>query len=92
MPERAALPLRLAAALWPAPAGAAAEGEETPALELLEFLGSFETEDGTWVDPWALRDAGPQPAGSPGAEETGRPEGPRKEERGDEDEDARAGR
>ncbi len=25
--------------------------EVTPSLELLEFLGEFETEDGEWIDP-----------------------------------------
>ena len=35
-------------AAWPALA------EETVSLELLEFLGSFETADGKWIDPTRL--------------------------------------
>jgi len=35
---------------------AAAEDPQTPppALELIDFLGSFTTEDGEWVDPLGL--------------------------------------
>jgi hypothetical protein len=35
--------------------------ESTPSLELLEFLGSFETEDGEWLDPLSLDDTGEEP-------------------------------
>ena len=30
--------------------------EETPSLEFLEFLGEFETEDGTWTGPAELEE------------------------------------
>lgn len=33
---------------------AASEDVDSPSLELLEFLGSFETEDGEWLDPLSL--------------------------------------
>ena len=42
------------------PAGTAAEDQQpadefdTPSLELLEFLGSFETDSGEWINPGEL--------------------------------------
>ncbi|HEY0634604.1 MAG TPA: hypothetical protein VGE00_04400 [Gammaproteobacteria bacterium] len=42
--------LSLLLALAGAPA-MAAEETEAPSAELLEFLGSFETVDGAWLDP-----------------------------------------
>ena len=30
------------------------EDAEMPSLELLEFLGDWETDDGEWIDPGAL--------------------------------------
>ena len=33
-----------------------ADEDESPSLELLEFLGEWETSDGTWVDPSDLED------------------------------------
>jgi len=30
--------------------------DELPSLEMLEFLGNFETDDGIWVDPMELED------------------------------------
>ena len=30
--------------------------EENPSLEFLEFLGSFETENGQWIDPMEIDD------------------------------------
>ena len=30
--------------------------EEAPTLELLEFLGEWETSDGQWIDPAVLED------------------------------------
>jgi len=33
-----------------------AEGDDSASLELLEFLGEWETSDGTWVDPSVLED------------------------------------
>ncbi|GAB4300371.1 MAG: hypothetical protein Kow0096_20380 [Thiohalomonadaceae bacterium] len=44
-------PLALAALLLAAPLVAE---EEAPSPELLEFLGSFETADGQWLDPMDL--------------------------------------
>ncbi|HKK04831.1 MAG TPA: hypothetical protein VKA50_03185 [Gammaproteobacteria bacterium] len=38
--------------------GAGVAGEDRPSAELLEFLGSFTTADGHWVDPMALQSAG----------------------------------
>jgi len=35
--------------------GLAAE-QPTPSLELLEFLGEWETDDGEWVDPEVVAD------------------------------------
>jgi len=32
----------------------ATESDETPSLELLEFLGAWETDDGQWQDPLQL--------------------------------------
>lgn len=32
----------------------AADAIETPSMELLEFLGNWETSDGEWVDPIKL--------------------------------------
>ncbi|ROR34319.1 hypothetical protein [Inmirania thermothiophila] len=46
--EAAVFALLLAAA--PPPEG----DEPPPSLELLEFIGSFTAEDGTWVDPQML--------------------------------------
>lgn len=47
-------PLVLAMLLLTAPVAAE---DEAPSLELLEFLGSFETADGQWLDPTQLLDA-----------------------------------
>jgi len=33
------------------PLAAAADAVEAPSLELLEFLGNWETDDGKWQDP-----------------------------------------
>lgn len=44
------LPLLLALTL----AGAPASGEEPPPAELLEFVGSWQGADGTWLDPVQL--------------------------------------
>lgn len=45
----------------PAPAGLATqppqEQEQGPSLELLEFLGQWETDDGEWIAPQDLADA-----------------------------------
>ncbi len=30
--------------------------EEIPSLEMLEFLGDFETKDGVWIDPIELNE------------------------------------
>ena len=38
--------------------GTAVAGEDRPSAELLEFLGSFTTADGRWVDPMALHSPG----------------------------------
>lgn len=43
--------------LWSAPPPATDAAETLPSLELLEFLGQFETVDGEWLDPFGL-DAG----------------------------------
>jgi hypothetical protein len=32
------------------------EDDEAPSLELLEFLGEWETSDGEWIDPEELED------------------------------------
>lgn len=32
----------------------AAESEQAPTLELLEFLGQWETDEGEWIDPSEL--------------------------------------
>ena len=42
----------LSAALIGSPV--AAEEQEPPEAELLEFIGSFMTEDGAWLDPLEL--------------------------------------
>jgi hypothetical protein len=34
--------------------GVPVRGEETPSVELLEFLGEWETSQGQWVDPLEL--------------------------------------
>ena len=34
----------------------ASEADETPSMELLEFLGGFETPEGEWLDPMMLVD------------------------------------
>lgn len=44
-------PLALAVMLLAAPLAAE---EEAPSPELLEFLGSFESADGQWLDPTQL--------------------------------------
>jgi len=31
--------------------------DETPSLEFLEFLGSWEDSEGQWIDPYQLQDA-----------------------------------
>lgn len=36
--------------------GTGAQVEAPPPLELLEFLGQWETDDGEWIDPQALED------------------------------------
>jgi hypothetical protein len=33
---------------------------EPAGIEMLEFLGSFETQDGKWVDPLSLNDREPE--------------------------------
>ena len=33
---------------------AASTATDSPSLELLEFLGEWETDDGAWVDPFSL--------------------------------------
>ncbi len=50
-----------AAAVWcddttPAHTENADEDNDAPSMELLEFLGSWETDDGEWVDPALLDD------------------------------------
>lgn len=49
--------------------GIPVRGEETPSMELLEFLGEWETSQGLWVDPLELEpqqadDSAPEPRGS----------------------------
>ncbi len=46
-----------------APGTAQADGEAAPDEALLEFLGTWETDDGDWVDPFSLlgRDGDPAP-------------------------------
>lgn len=44
-------PLALAALLLASPVAAE---DEVPSLELLDFLGSFETAEGQWLDPTEL--------------------------------------
>lgn len=39
-----------------APAGEQTAEPERPDMELIEFLGTWETGDGKWVDPMALKD------------------------------------
>lgn len=40
--------------------GSAAKPAEQPAdVEMLEFLGNFETQDGQWLDPLSLDDRDP---------------------------------
>jgi hypothetical protein len=51
----------LAAALAAEPAGPADPGDGPP-VALLEFLGTWTTDEGRWIDPEAL-DAMPNPAG-----------------------------
>lgn len=53
-------PLALAALLLAAPVVAE---DEVPSLELLEFLGSFETADGQWLDPTQLGAPRPEQEG-----------------------------
>jgi hypothetical protein len=41
-------------------AGSSAPPPEPADLEMLEFLGSFETQGGKWVDPLSLDDREPE--------------------------------
>ena len=41
-------------------AGSSNPPPEPADLEMLEFLGSFETRDGKWVDPLSLNDREPE--------------------------------
>jgi hypothetical protein len=41
---------------WLVAAAANQDSVEAPSLELLEFLGEFQTEDGQWIDPLDLLD------------------------------------
>ena len=34
-----------------------ADTEESPSMELLEFLGEWQTQEGDWIDPMAFIDA-----------------------------------
>lgn len=43
-------------------AAGSAKPAETPDMEMLEFLGDFETRDGQWLDPLSLDDRDPEPA------------------------------
>ena len=45
----------------PAQAGAqpGTQADDTPSVELLEFLGGFETPEGEWFDPLQLADRPP---------------------------------
>jgi hypothetical protein len=54
-------PLALAALLLAAPVAAE---EEAPSAELLEFLGSFETASGQWLDPTQLDAPPPEQDGA----------------------------
>ena len=36
--------------------GAQGAEQDRPSIELLEFLGEWETRDGTWVDPTEFKD------------------------------------
>lgn len=52
--------LVLAQSATPAPVDAASHAsqeEQGPSLELLEFLGQWETDDGEWIAPQELADA-----------------------------------
>jgi hypothetical protein len=39
------------------PLAASAAEDEQPSMELLEFLGSWETKDGEWLDPVSMLSA-----------------------------------
>lgn len=43
-----------ASAQEPGPVALPPEDSEMPSLELLEFLGDWETDDGEWIDPEEL--------------------------------------
>lgn len=60
-------PLLLAALLLAVPALAE---DAAPSLELLEFLGSFETADGQWVDPTELEAPPAEEGAERGGQET----------------------
>ena len=54
MQGKSLLLLVLLPALLPAVVRAEPEQSETPSPELLEFLGSWEADDGQWLDPLEL--------------------------------------
>ena len=37
-------------------ADASTDEDPTPSMDLLEFLGAWETDDGEWIDPTSLED------------------------------------
>lgn len=54
----AALVLFVSLGLWTQAFSQLPHGEETPAPDLLEFLGSFEDRDAGWIDPFELEEMG----------------------------------
>lgn len=50
-------------------ASGSAKPAETADVEMLEFLGNFETQDGQWLDPLSLDDRDPAQS-NPEREET----------------------
>ena len=46
----------LLSAMWPLLYAEDNTGNDNLSLEFLEFLGSFETENGQWVDPMEIED------------------------------------
>lgn len=60
--------LLLVTSLAAPPQTAPSPVEETPGIEMLEFLGNFETASGQWLDPTQLEEALHEPSTAPNSE------------------------
>ncbi|HEX9627543.1 MAG TPA: hypothetical protein VGA00_11455 [Acidiferrobacterales bacterium] len=60
--------LLLVTSLAAAPQAVPENAEDSPGVEMLEFLGNYETASGRWLDPTQLEEALHEPPNAPNSE------------------------